>query len=1356
MKFLNTTTKYRMSILVVMVMLLQMLMPVVGDVVWAEELMDPEVVEEQELGETMEESNGIVDQNDDGDDTPEEDTESDDNILTEPEESKDEGILGIDINELNGEKEIEDNSEDSSNVSNEFPYIIGVEIKDENGDDFLGPVKKDSKIRIDYKFEIPNEEIVDTEKSYTIKIPELIKITKEMRFEAKNGDRVLAVATFNNDNEMIIQYMDEVNNPELLYDRIGYFWVYTEFDAAKVGVGGETEIEFDIGGESKKIIEINFEKEEEKVDVKLSKSGHYDKENNIIIWTITVKPETTPSGRTISNVVITDVIEKGQTYIDDSANIDPNTEGEGSFSFEGNRLSYTFNEAIKSGDEYTITFKTKPDLSAFNSEGKTIYFKNKAEATFEDDGESTSNEASVDTTVDFIRKEGEFEKGNSREENRIDWTIHINNNNLKIDNAVIRDTIPKGLKLVTDTIKLEPELTGASYSIEGNENAETGTELTYELGEITGYHKLTYSTTVVDEEAYNSNTSKEYKNYVEITGVDVPTNANNKDDKDGVLVPTSVIVKSGKGYNPSTQEITWEIVVNNNKIAIENAEVTDHIPLGLEYVEGSFKVDGNIPISGFEYMKADSEDASKTGTWVYNFGNINQTTHIITFKTRVTDNNIWANNANKTFYNTAKLTGDGVKDSSSTGEEHVSSQVIKKTGIGYHYLDREATWEIVINQNKMPMINVVVTDVIGEYQEFVEGSVEVTGPSKEKTAINFDNETKTLTIGFLETINDTHTITFKTKINDESIFYSNGDKTLYNTAKLESNETPENGVSSTGNNKIQNTVVNKTGNYEDGNDYIDWEVVINQNQLSIYDAILEDELQEGLELDTSSVKLIKLIVDEEGDHKEGEEVELSSSNIKYNGETRKFEFHFTEEINEAYILKFRTDILDTHKNATFMNTINFKGSNRAETGSSESIKVSFQTGGGGAGASGRGSIKIIKVDENNNSTKLSGAVFELLDIFENVLKTSEPTGDNGEALFGGLKFDTTYLIREKTPPAEYALSGIVHKFQVKNETGKKDIEYEFKNTKIKGNIEFTKYGDNQEPLQGAGFALYNADDNDFEYPITTVSSDKDGKVKFENIAFGSYKIKETKAPEGYLLSDEVLEATISEDDSTVSTIPESISNTMIKGNFQLKKIRKNTDTPLSGAKIAVYREDGTFIEEQTTDDDGFALFEKLPYGRYYFIETKAPSGYYRNNEKHYFNIEEDGVTVEETLENIKIPPYGPPTDPKDPKPEKPTKPTKPEDPEKPMEPTKPADPEGPANPEDPLTDIDGETPAGGIDVDKEDDDDPTIGLDDNTPKGGTNVDKPILPKTGENNNIFFYFIGLILITLGFVFRRKTV
>ena len=78
------------------------------------------------------------------------------------------------------------------------------------------------------------------------------------------------------------------------------------------------------------------------------------------------------------------------------------------------------------------------------------------------------------------------------------------------------------------------------------------------------------------------------------------------------------------------------------------------------------------------------------------------------------------------------------------------------------------------------------------------------------------------------------------------------------------------------------------------------------------------------------------------------------------------------------------------------------------------------------------------------------------------------------------------------------------------------------NTLITGTVTLTKVDDHGKALQGATFALRDADGK----TVATVTSDADGKVVFERVVYGSYTVIETQAPEGYEKANWKHEATI--------------------------------------------------------------------------------------------------------------------------------------------------------------------------------------------------------------------------------------
>lgn len=1105
----------------------------------------------------------------------------------------------------------------ATDTTNIFSFITDVILTDGNGNDIsksTDPISKNAEVKLTYKFTIPNEGTVKKGDIYTMQIPKEIQIVSVLNFPITidNGDTIANVK-IETDGKVTITFTEFAESNSNVS---GFFFIDTQFDPDQIGGPSPVPIKFEVGGNSKPIIiDINFE-QPEVPDASAEKEGNYDPSKNEITWKVIVNPE----GVKVNYAQIVDNISQGQEFIPGSVTINGANADPSDYNYDdiSNRLTYNFPNVI---DTYQIiTFKTKVvNPKAFESEGATIYEYNKA--MFNHDGTSVdSNEASVRIFTDFIRKDGKYDASTKR----INWVIEVNNNAQSIPNAVVIDDIPNGLTFTEGSFKLDGNATNDNYSINGQ-------KFTYTFpNAINEPHTIEFSTDVTDEDALNSNTGKTYINKVDLKGNGVPSNAS---DNKGVAVPTSIINKQGVGYNPATGEITWEVTVNNNKIAIKNAVVTDDIILGQEYIEGSATIDKSTSQGNFSYVSA-KNDPEKTGTLTYTFnGDINET-YVITFKTRVTDPTVYAGNINKYYYNDVKLTGDNIKTSTAYDWQYVENQVINKTGQDYNYATREITWKVIVNENKMILPNAYITDVIKDGQEFIDNSVMINGSVAESSNYIYDVTTKTLRYNFPSEVKDEQVITFKTKLIDTSIFNSNGENELKNTAKLISDLVPG-GVESTGIVKIKSTLIDKKSDYTKGNSYIDWIVNFNSNKILLEDAVLVDTLQKGLELDTTSVKLYKQALKPDGSLEKGDEVTLNQSNVKYNAEKREFTFIAPSPIKEAYSLIFRTNVVDK-SNSPFNNSILFKGAGVTESSSSGNVDVIFQ-GAGGGGIGETGSIKVVKLDKNNENIKLEGAVFELLDKYENVIRTSDPTGANGEIVFSKLRFDIDYYVREKLAPTGYTLSSESYKFQLKNTKDEKNIAYNYKDEKIKGEIEFFKAGENNTPLKGAEFTLYKLSDTSYASPISVATSDENGKVQFKNVEYGEYVIKETKSPEGYIPSNEILKATITEDGKVVKANPESISNTKIRGNIDFTKLSEDKN-PLQGAEFKIYKETDTNFEapivSAISDENGKVKFEDIEYGKYTIKETKAPEGYVLSSEILTANIIENDISIKANPESI--------------------------------------------------------------------------------------------------------------------------
>ena len=135
-----------------------------------------------------------------------------------------------------------------------------------------------------------------------------------------------------------------------------------------------------------------------------------------------------------------------------------------------------------------------------------------------------------------------------------------------------------------------------------------------------------------------------------------------------------------------------------------------------------------------------------------------------------------------------------------------------------------------------------------------------------------------------------------------------------------------------------------------------------------------------------------------------------------------------------------------------------------------------------------------------------------------------------------------------------------------------------------------------------------------------------GKFELTELPTGKYTITEINNAEGYLPKTQVKTITVTKD----ATASAEFVNKVIVGNVTLTKV--DEDYPkikLTGAVFTVYKSDkktvvGTLKETET----GVYSLEGLVYGDYYVQETKAPEYFVRDVNFYYFEIVNDGETVE--------------------------------------------------------------------------------------------------------------------------------
>lgn len=199
---------------------------------------------------------------------------------------------------------------------------------------------------------------------------------------------------------------------------------------------------------------------------------------------------------------------------------------------------------------------------------------------------------------------------------------------------------------------------------------------------------------------------------------------------------------------------------------------------------------------------------------------------------------------------------------------------------------------------------------------------------------------------------------------------------------------------------------------------------------------------------------------------------------------------------------------------------------------------------------------------------------------------------------------------------------------------------DIRNDLIYGEIHGLKKDDSGNPLGGALIGLFPADCTEFttENALVTATSVEDGSFSFARVPYGNWLVREIEAPAGYVLSEDAYPVTIDADGAVVEV---EIENTLIRGTVQLTKVDADyPDNKLTGAEFEIYRDtngdeklDGEDERLGTLNEVSTGVYEmsELTYGGYFVKETKAPEGFYLDENAYYFAITEHGKTV--TVEN---------------------------------------------------------------------------------------------------------------------------
>lgn len=874
-----------------------------------------------------------------------------------------------------------------------------------------------------------------------------------------------------------------------------------------------------------------------------------------IEWTVTVNS----NHRNIAGWTFNDYLPKGIELMKETVklnnkavtlNYDATRTGEKSykdkenneqtFTYEG-MLSYSFGQQ-EDHNTYVFTYSTKIINEKSLDIAKYIEYINYAELLGPGQGQGMGESVhkyydcvGKKVNIDATKKFGSYNSAN----HTITWSVIINGNNADLISATVEDKIPEGLALDTNTIKVQGKEIGtkdppasqgdlkAHYSIEDRTlKIAINDTLTKEC-------LIQFDTVVTDLSVYGTNNSqKVYKNTVNVVTQNAEDDTKLHTSAYAVVaIKSKLIDKQAGQYDYTSGTATWLIVLNESWLSIEDLVITDTIPKGQQYVEGSFKIlkgkftydetaqqykYGNKFLNDNELYKrancankepeiVDTEEGqmltySCKGTSLKKMDAI----YTVILKTKIDPKLTYKPGEKAKISNRASIISPTLIEGgvSSEAEKELTNSFVLKSG-KQAGIDEPIEWSVVINPNRVPITDVIITDKISEelkldtdsiklykVQTTVAGDIDESNREEVKfdaQNVTYYADTHTFIFSFGKdiTIRECYELVFNTNVVEIKPEADYENSVSLKGATLEKEESADSKPVKTQFSDSWGKVTKKKGAIK---------VIKTDSETKQPLAGAEFTLSDGkvstiVKTDEEGVALFK---------------DISSNKIYTLTESKAPAGYQQLEgiIREIKLLDSET-VEVTIENTLIKNGLQFK-----------------------------------KVDQDERGIK--GATFKLYSSKNETNYWTQTSNEEGVVTFTQIPLGK-YLLKETVAPTGYKPSDTIYEVEIKDKEpasivvqGDRTLTRvsEIKNERIKGSIKVIKVNEDQKALQGARISLLDQN----KKLIGESETDKNGIAYFLSIPYGTYYIQETQAPQGYILNDALKEVKIVNDKDEIMTV----------------------------------------------------------------------------------------------------------------------------------------------------------------------------------------------------------------------------
>ena len=429
------------------------------------------------------------------------------------------------------------------------------------------------------------------------------------------------------------------------------------------------------------------------------------------------------------------------------------------------------------------------------------------------------------------------------------YTVKLSNNKAASSawkEVVLTDAIPDGLTFVDSSVYVDGKSVEHSFK---------DSVLSVPVGDIAAGQTVMVTFKAKVKDMYNQtiyNTAvAEGKNGI-VKDKDGNETGKYEDTDDGVYINKGdtapyVEKRADKSSAKVGDKLTYTVTLGNAEGAvyeIENAAMSDVIPVGLDFVDGSVQVDGKTAVYSYD---------NEIGTLTVPLDKIAPATEkMVTFSVTVNDAAY-----GKTIYNTAVLSGDNIPDTEgkdngvSVGDGKARPSIEKTADKSSASVGDKITYTLTLSNSEtatVPVQNAVVSDVLPDGLTFEYGSVMLDGANTSDYTYEQASRLLTVNVGSIDP-DTSRTVSFVATVNEDAY-----NKTIQNLATLTADNTEPvqdkddgvvvaDGRTDLTITKSANTATAKVG------DKLTYTVQVSNGagaQVNIRDAAMQDTIPDGL------------------------------------------------------------------------------------------------------------------------------------------------------------------------------------------------------------------------------------------------------------------------------------------------------------------------------------------------------------------------------------------------------------------------------------------------------------------------------------------------------------------------------